>query len=358
MGAFFTNHQVRSQSPSDVAEAVAKVVSGKAYVSPESGGWVSVYAEDSETQAEDILTHIAEGLSKLLKTHVIGFLVHDSDIAAYWLYQSGKLADQFNSCPDYFGEDIDEKTRQSLRGNTDLLLPLCLADTPRDNLDSLLHSSDDEPTFAEEILSELAAFLGIDAQRITAGHGIFEQEGVELFEDADQFIHVSGKAKPKKRNSKTNEAPEKVPDPAVVSIVLLTMRWIANVEGLKEYEFAHLGGISRQQLESSFENAAKESLELSGLSDRPSFEELVAARDQGPEALASFIAMRFPQLLPDVGVGAVNKLLEEFVTALLKNGLNPMSVDYEGTSTMQAAEFFGKDSSIYKLVKAAVEKRA
>src|SRR6266404_4610009 len=113
MGAFFTNLQIRNASTRAICSALPKLTEDRAYVSPESRGWVTVYPEATEDQSETI-RGIASGLSKTLKADVLGFLVHDSDIAMYWLYQNGRLTDEFNSAPDYFGERVDEKTSASM----------------------------------------------------------------------------------------------------------------------------------------------------------------------------------------------------------------------------------------------------
>src|SRR5580704_7213320 len=105
MGASFTNYQVRSTDANAVATALAPLVNSRAYVSPVCGEWVTVYDEATESQDSKILIKLAKELSKALKTEVFGFLVHDSDIAVYYLCQNGALVDEFDSCPDYFGND-------------------------------------------------------------------------------------------------------------------------------------------------------------------------------------------------------------------------------------------------------------
>src|ERR1700679_2096902 len=106
MGASFTNCQVRSTDANAVATVLASLVKSRAYISPASGGWVTVYDEATESQDSKLLIKLAKELSKTLKTEVFGFLVHDSDIAVYYLCQNGELVDEFDSCPDYFGNKV------------------------------------------------------------------------------------------------------------------------------------------------------------------------------------------------------------------------------------------------------------
>src|SRR5215831_630598 len=122
MGASFTNLHVRNSSPQSVCAALPKLTPSRAYVSPPTNGWVTVYIEVTEDQDEKKLRAVAEGLSRTLKADVIAFLVHDSSIALYWLYRCGNLADQFNSRPDYFDDAVDAQTRERVRGKSDVLL--------------------------------------------------------------------------------------------------------------------------------------------------------------------------------------------------------------------------------------------
>src|SRR5205823_4660728 len=87
---------------------------------PAKNGWVTVYDEASDGQNEKVLRSLGEALSKQLDTVVIACLVHDSDIAMYWLFDRGHLVDEFNSAPDYFSK-ADSKTRARVRGRAEAL---------------------------------------------------------------------------------------------------------------------------------------------------------------------------------------------------------------------------------------------
>jgi hypothetical protein len=75
MGASFTNYQVRSNSASAVRDALVPLVRARACVSPPKGGWVTVYDEASDEQDDEVIRHLAEGLSRTLNTAVLAFLV-------------------------------------------------------------------------------------------------------------------------------------------------------------------------------------------------------------------------------------------------------------------------------------------
>ena len=190
MGAFIVNYQVRSGSLAAVREVLKSLVTAQAYVSPPKNGWVTVYDEESDSQDDAVLRRIAAGLSRALKTDVIGFMVHDSDIAMYWLYRAGALLDEFSSAPDYFGNAVDDATRERLRGENEILLPLCVSGTTVEAIDAALHPAE-EATFAEDYLAMLAALLGIDERRINLSFEYFVNEGKDILDDASEFESVS-----------------------------------------------------------------------------------------------------------------------------------------------------------------------
>jgi hypothetical protein len=94
MGAFFTNLQIRNGATKAICTAWPRLAKSRAYVSPARNGWVTVYAEATEDQSEPPMLSLAEGLSHMFKTDVLGLLVHDSDIVMYWLYRCGEPLDR------------------------------------------------------------------------------------------------------------------------------------------------------------------------------------------------------------------------------------------------------------------------
>src|SRR5215469_1806688 len=199
MGAFFTNLHVRKASQQAVCDAFQKMNQGRAYVSPQSGDWVTLYSEVTEDQNDQTLRDIASGLSRTLKTDVIAFLVHDSDITAYWLYRTGELTDEFNSAPDYFEEKEFGESEGAEGGDPEALLPLCVRGTTREQLQQVLHPSDGFPIMAEEIVYELAKLLGIDDTRSSLGFNYFENEGEQILSDIAEFQPI-GKSTERKQS--------------------------------------------------------------------------------------------------------------------------------------------------------------
>lgn len=361
MGAFFTNYQVRGKSAAEVCKALAPLIENLAYVSPEKGGWVTVYDFASDSQDQQILRRIAAELSKALNAAVLAFLVHDSDIAAYWLYQNGVLEDEFNSAPDYF-EEVGEKAKSRVCGNVEKLLPLCVTGTSRAQVEEVVHPSDGFPTFAEQIFEDLSKLFGIDEARIALGFRYFEQEGEELLDDASEFTPV-GEHAPKKKIQRPKRAAKQ---PSVtlnvfpLAIGMMTKCWSdEQKEKAKAMSDRYPDQIIdiASQLNAGYDGVAQRFLKQSTFPGAPTFKELKAARDQGPEVLAKLLVQRTPTQLGHIAAGAIDNGLVQFVAALLANGMDPNISDQHGDSLLSVAEACGQ-SKIYDLLKSATDKKS
>ena len=166
MGLFCANFHFRTDDHATLEAAAAKRKVKSCRVMSAKNGWVSLYDERASEQDDDRIRDVAKNLSKDLKSPAIAFLVHDSDIACYWLYDGGTLLDEFNSCPDYFDDDGDGETPPS-GGKTDVLVRFCRPGVTEDQLSEILHADE---TFAESIIEKLADALGIDPSRALADY--------------------------------------------------------------------------------------------------------------------------------------------------------------------------------------------
>jgi hypothetical protein len=364
MGAFFTNYQVRTKSASAVKKAIATLVQSRAYVSPEKNGWVTVYDESSEEQNEATLGRIAAGLSKVLDAAVLSFLVHDSSITVYWLYQGGVITDEFNSAPDYFGKKVNDETCARVRGNADALLPLCVTGTTRAQIEAVIHPPDGLPITAENILVDLAKLLGIEDSRIALGFNYFDEEGEEILPDASEFEPVGKGAARKKAQLPKPASLRTVPvlDMFPLAIGMLTKCWDGEqekmVQAFRERFPDQASKGMLKQLRAGFDRGARDFLKQSKLPNCPTFEELKAARDEGPEVLAKLLTKRAPTQLGGIADGAIQSKLETFISALLAHGLDPNTANQHGDSILSVAERHGKDSAIYRLLKSASDKKS
>jgi hypothetical protein len=111
------------------------------------------------------------------------------------------------------------------------------------------------------------------------------------------------------------------------------------------------------QLNAGYDGAAQKFLKQSKLTDTPTFKELKAARDQGPEALAKLLVQRTPTQLGSIADGAIQAGLVPFITALLANGMDPNIANQHGDSLLSVAEKCAKPE-ILELLKSAIDKKS
>lgn len=166
MGSFVVNLHVRTKDHDALVREVADLRLGQCYVAPPKKGWASLYEDRLSSQDDAWIRQLGSELSGRLQSPAIAFLVHDSDFVCYWLFDKGELQDEFNSCPDYFGDDFGGSGDvETLRGRPDVLLRYCRRGVKLTDVESVLEQ---EPIFAEGQLEELARLLGIDIERAMA----------------------------------------------------------------------------------------------------------------------------------------------------------------------------------------------
>jgi hypothetical protein len=183
MGAFYGSVHLRTGDPNEVRrllEQADKKQGGRFLVGPALGGWVAVYAEH---HGQD--ERVAQALARTFRGELLYVLVHDDDVFAYAYYRGGRLLDQYNSCPDYFGDDEDE-TGGERGGNPEVFRDLLGDAGAVEELARLLAA--DRPLFASETLQRFAEIVGLrnaltSYEYLQAG----ETHGVEGW---DQFVHV------------------------------------------------------------------------------------------------------------------------------------------------------------------------
>jgi ankyrin repeat protein len=164
-------------------KAVAGVVHLRALVTSAKNGWTTVYDEKSESQDMDELRRVAKGLSTKLATDVFAFMLHDSDVFIYMLYQKGKLVDQFNSQPDYFGP-VPATERKRWTGDFKKLLRLAPKGISLPKIQKALGKNS---LFHDDLVTTFAPVMGMDAER--AGTGFkYVQESSHSF----QVVHGRG----------------------------------------------------------------------------------------------------------------------------------------------------------------------
>ena len=145
-----------------------------------------------------------------------------------------------------------------------------------------------------------------------------------------------------------------LPDMFPLAIGMLTQTWSGEHEGNLKAVSKMLGQQAEgmlKQLRDGFDTSARQCLKQSKLSGLPAFEELTAARDQGPDALAELVAKRTPGQLTEIGIMAATNKLDAFLAALVKRGLDPNAPNPQGRTPLDVAQQQGSDSTVYQVLK-------
>jgi hypothetical protein len=162
MGLFCVNFHFRTTDDRALSEALDRRGVTRYRVVPAKSGWTSLYEEQASEQNDGRIRDLAGGLSEDLHVPAIAFLVHDSDIACYWLFDKGQLLDEYNSDPGYFDSDADGPPSPT-GGRTDVLLRYCRPGVRQDELAAILaEDTVRATTFADDLIRRLAKALGID----------------------------------------------------------------------------------------------------------------------------------------------------------------------------------------------------
>lgn len=181
MGAFFTNCHVRTRDTAKCLKVLPSIIGKRALVTDCENDWITIYDEESESQDMKILRRLAENLSSKLKTVAMAMLVHDSDVLQYVVYDKGKLIDQFDSKPDYFGP-VPDAQKQEWRGNFAKLLSYASKKT---GLADFERAASRKLVVEEERAGQFGELLGIDADRAQTGFKYAQQT-----EHAHKLIHA------------------------------------------------------------------------------------------------------------------------------------------------------------------------
>ncbi len=194
MGASFTNLQVQvgpgggDAEVAAVREAVRAALSvdfveagpdeeaeRTAVIAPPLRGWISVYDEELDRQAEEPLVDLARALSA--RHRVVSLLVHDSDVVDARLFEAGDVLDHYVSDPDFF--EMPRSARAAVKGRPEAWVPVLAPGVPARALGQAFRL---RPTFAEEIVAAMAPLLGWDADRARATYRhVAELPGSDIF---------------------------------------------------------------------------------------------------------------------------------------------------------------------------------
>jgi len=162
MGLFCVNFHFRTTDDKALSEALARRGITRYRIVPAKNDWTSLYEEQASEQDDTRIRELASRLSRDLHVAAMAFMVHDSDIAYYWLYDNGELMDEYSSDADYFA-DFDGPHRPS-GGRPEILLHYCRDGVRPLELARILSEKNVRATtFAEHLIEQLAGALGIDS---------------------------------------------------------------------------------------------------------------------------------------------------------------------------------------------------
>jgi hypothetical protein len=167
MGNFYVNFTVCGRNQEDVAKSLRSATRG-AYVGPTLNGLTVFFDDKADSQDETEIKNVGESISKSLNAPVLAVLNHDDDILAYWLFDTGRLLDEYNSCPGYFTDGDNAPAG----GNAE---KLCAAfnSTAIKEVDAVLHNED--YVFALERHEELSALLDLPWSYVCMGYGYIKE---------------------------------------------------------------------------------------------------------------------------------------------------------------------------------------
>lgn len=81
--------------------------------------WVGVYMQEADFGQLERLEELGRLLTKKFQTLAYTAMVYDSDILILQLFENGECIDQYNNCPDYWGEPVTPEMKEALKGSPD-----------------------------------------------------------------------------------------------------------------------------------------------------------------------------------------------------------------------------------------------
>ena len=185
MGTFYGSILVRTENSDEVQKAlgeVAQVTDHKFLLGPPVSGWISIFP-DRSGQSDKTSVEIA----KLLPNDIFHLVVHDDDIFSYYFYRDGRLVDQYNSCPDYFGEVSSEDKKQCL-GRPELFQDLLTKPGSLSKLKTLIAADKEKFTFEQERMTQFVELLGLP--NTLSSYEYLQQGERDGIKGWKQFIHI------------------------------------------------------------------------------------------------------------------------------------------------------------------------
>jgi hypothetical protein len=183
VGNFYVNFATHGPAQAAVAQFL-RSAERKAFVSPTVSGITLFFDEESDGQDDSVIAVLGKQASIDLRAPVLAVLNHDDDILAYWLFDAGKIADEYNSCPGYF--DGGEETPSG--GDARILCAAFGVPTNVNEVEAVLRNEDF--TFALERHEALARLLKISWEFALLGYGYIQDDSLPDGINRDRLLHT------------------------------------------------------------------------------------------------------------------------------------------------------------------------
>lgn len=183
MGNFYVNFTTRGPDQAAVAQFL-RSAKRRAFVGPTLGGLTVFFDEKSDTQNESEIKALGGGASRDLNAPVFAVLNHDDDILAYWLFEAGKLADEYNSSPGYFTDGDNTPSG----GDADKLCAAFAVATKAREVKDILHNK--EYLFALERHEALAGLLNLPWAYACMGYRYIKTDPLDEGISAGDLIRI------------------------------------------------------------------------------------------------------------------------------------------------------------------------
>jgi hypothetical protein len=223
-GDFFESIQVRSEDRAAVLDALRRVLRSMGFVpvdpsslppyegpieeevehdvrrflvGPALDGWVPIFP--SADLPEQLA--VAQGLSEETRSPALVLNLHNGDVFYYWLFELGKLLDQYDSNPMYFGEPRTAEELEVVRGHPQRLRAILPDEVAAEDLEAVLTQSfpedeEHEPDpdqlilWGDEQFAEFTRLLHI--RNAAHSYDDAKHEGLEGFvEQPEQFVELA-----------------------------------------------------------------------------------------------------------------------------------------------------------------------
>jgi hypothetical protein len=193
VGSFYTNISLRT---TDRAAVRSRLTSRglTAYLARPEDGTLVVFERQSEEQDPAVLQKLASDLSAVCSCAALAVMNHDDSVLLYWLFEAGKLVDEYDSAPEYFSSGGKGATRG---GKPETLTAAFGVPDRASQVAAILGlasagGADDVVVFETDRHARLVEALGLPLCAVATGFTYLEAGEIPPGYDAGNFDLVGG----------------------------------------------------------------------------------------------------------------------------------------------------------------------